>query len=54
MCSNCYHSKGKVKKTWNSSHITKPHYALGLCQNCYQMNHKKGKNDSTNSSQDFC
>lgn len=50
MCSNCYHSKGRVKKPWNCPHTTKTHYALGLCQNCYQMNYTKGKKDSTNQS----
>ncbi len=37
MCSNCYHSKGRSKKPWNCVHVNKAHYALGLCQNCYQM-----------------
>ena len=37
MCSNCYHSKGRIKKPWNCPHTNKTHYALGLCQNCYQM-----------------
>jgi len=44
MCSNCYHSKGRKKKPWNCSHITKAHYALGVCQNCYQMNYIKKQN----------
>ena len=41
MCSNCYHSKGRIKKPWNCPHTNKTHYALGLCQNCYQMNYIK-------------
>ncbi len=36
MCNNCYHSIGRDKKAWKCEHITKSHYALGLCQNCYQ------------------
>ena len=41
MCSNCYHSRGRSKKPWNCPHVNKTHYALGLCQNCYQMNYIK-------------
>ena len=41
MCSNCYHSKGRIKKPWKCPHINKTHYALGVCQNCYQMNYIK-------------
>ena len=37
MCSKCYHSKGRDKKSWNCSHTNKSHYALGLCHTCYQM-----------------
>ena len=48
MCSNCYHSKGRSKKPWNCSHINKPHYALGLCQNCYQMNYIKKQSECDN------
>ena len=44
MCSNCYHSKGRSKKPWKCSHINKTHYALGLCQNCYQMAYIKKQN----------
>ena len=36
MCNNCYHSIGRNKKAWKCSHTTKSHYALGVCQNCYQ------------------
>ena len=41
MCSNCYHSKGRIKKPWKCPHINKTHYALSVCQNCYQMNYIK-------------
>ena len=41
MCSNCYHSKGRNKKPWNCPHLSKSHYALGVCQNCYQMDYIK-------------
>jgi hypothetical protein len=57
MCNNCYHSKGRNKKAWKCSHINKTHYALGVCQNCYQLKYakkvKKGEeenNNKTNSS----
>lgn len=36
MCNNCYHSNGRNKKAWKCSHTQKPHYALGVCQTCYQ------------------
>lgn len=36
MCNNCYHSNGRNKKAWKCSHLEKTHYALGVCQNCYQ------------------
>ncbi len=36
MCNNCYHSNGRNKKAWKCSHLQKPHYALGVCQTCYQ------------------
>ena len=45
MCSNCYHSKGRIKKPWNCPHINKSHYALGLCQNCYQIAYIKKQSD---------
>ena len=44
MCSNCYHSKGRSKKPWKCCHFNKSHYALGLCQNCYQMSYIKKQN----------
>ena len=37
MCENCYHLKGRTKSPWNCKHNYKHHYALGLCQNCYQI-----------------
>jgi hypothetical protein len=56
MCNNCYHSTGRDKKAWKCAHTTKGHYALGLCQNCYQsrymlktkikINNSKSKNSS--------
>jgi len=36
MCNNCYHSNGRDKKAWKCEHTKKSHYALGICQNCYQ------------------
>ena len=45
MCSNCYHSKGRIKKPWNCPHVNKAHYALGLCQNCYQIAYIKKQSD---------
>ena len=45
MCSNCYHSKGRIKKPWNCPHVNKSHYALGLCQNCYQIAYIKKQSD---------
>lgn len=55
MCSNCYHSRGRNKKPWKCHHGSKPHYALGLCQNCYQMHYTKNKkeNVSASNSQDM-
>jgi len=55
MCNNCYHSKGRNKKAWKCSHTHKPHYALGVCQTCYQLKYanktKKVEEDNkTNSS----
>ncbi len=41
MCNNCYHSKGRKKLAWKCPHKTKSHYALGICQNCYQANYNK-------------
>ena len=41
MCSNCYHSRGRDKKAWKCPHKDKIHYALGVCQNCYQTNYAK-------------
>jgi hypothetical protein len=41
MCSNCYHSRGRIKKSWRCSHTDRPHYALGVCQNCYQSRYSK-------------
>ena len=37
MCNNCYHSNGRNKKAWKCSHVQKAHYALGVCQTCYQI-----------------
>lgn len=37
MCNNCYHSSGRNKKAWKCTHADRPHYALGLCQTCYQL-----------------
>ena len=45
MCSNCYHSKGRIKKPWNCPHVNKAHYALGLCQNCYQIEYIKKQSE---------
>lgn len=36
MCNNCYHSNGRNKKAWKCTHYEKAHYALGVCQTCYQ------------------
>lgn len=43
MCNNCYHSNGRNKKAWKCSHISKAHYALGVCQTCYQSKYSKNK-----------
>ena len=54
MCNNCYHSTGRVKKSWKCEHSDKPHYALGVCQSCYQNFHSKKKikiNDTNNNEQ---
>ena len=52
MCTACphkyamhYHAKGRSKKPWNCPHVNKSHYALGLCQNCYQMNYIKKQSE---------
>lgn len=49
MCNNCYHSNGRNKKAWKCSHTEKPHYALGVCQTCYQSKYtskaKKAQED---------
>ena len=37
MCNNCYHTSGRYKKAWKCKHVHKSHYALGLCQSCYQI-----------------
>ena len=43
MCDNCYHCRGRKKRPWNCVHQDKFHYALGLCQNCYQKWYCKSK-----------
>jgi hypothetical protein len=43
MCSNCYHRKGRDKKPDKCEHIEKPHYALGMCQNCYQTKYSRNR-----------
>ena len=48
MCNNCYHSKGRGKKAWKCPHKTKTHYALGICQNCYQADYTKVSSISQN------
>ena len=49
MCNNCYHTAGRNKKAWKCGHIEKPHYALGICQTCYQYKYSKIRNRSTKS-----
>ena len=46
MCSNCYHSRGRNKKAWKCEHKQKAHYALGICQNCYQTLYSHSKKTS--------
>lgn len=52
MCNNCYHLIGRNKKAWKCSHTNKSHYALGVCQNCYQARYvnKTRKIDTENES----
>lgn len=48
MCYNCYQSKGRDKKAWNCEHLNKPHYAKGLCKNCYHSLYKHSNPDKIN------
>lgn len=58
MCNNCYHSNGRNKKAWKCSHVQKSHYALGVCQTCYQSKYttkvkktmEENNNNNTHSS----
>lgn len=54
MCNNCYHSNGRNKKSWKCVHVERPHYALGVCQTCYQLKYnskpKKDLEEIVNSS----
>lgn len=47
MCNNCYHILGRNKKAWKCDHGDRPHYALGICQTCYQYKYSKIRNRSS-------
>lgn len=47
MCNKCYHTLGRDKKAWKCGHEDKPHYALGICQTCYQYKYSKIRNRSS-------
>lgn len=46
MCQNCYHAKGRTKKSSKCEHTDRPLYAKGICKNCYlSIYHKKKRTD---------
>ena len=62
MCNNCYHSSGRNKKAWKCRHVHKSHYALGICQACYQSKfitkvkktlHENNVNNNNNNNVNF-